>query len=70
MKSRKKRNFSFFCATALKINRRLAFNNVNIVFEFQPNPTKNKKDTFFYGEILTILGHFAHIFPISVYIEK
>ena len=58
-----------FGATALKINRKLAFNNVKIEFEFQPNPIKNKKLRF-YGEIFTIMGYFTHIFPIYLYWEK
>ena len=44
---KKKRNFCFFRPRMLKINRKLAFDNVKIEFKFQPNRIKNKKVTFF-----------------------
>ena len=44
---KKKRNFLFFGARALKINRKLAINIVEIEFKFQLAQGTRKKVTFF-----------------------
>ena len=48
--SLKKRNFLFFGAIALKINRKLAINIVEIEFKFQLAQGTRKKVTFFLTE--------------------
>ena len=57
--SLKKRNFLFFGARALKINRKLAINIVEIEFKFQLAQGTRKKVTFFNGEILVIFQDFG-----------
>ena len=58
----KKTFFLVFWCHCLQNQFKLAFNNVKIESEFQPNRIKNKKVRF-YGQILTLLAIF-HIFSL------